>query len=364
MKLDKQSVLQVLSRVLHPEKKADIVSSGMVGEILFGTDTLTVHLMLQRPNDPFTNAIKRNSENMLRDHYGKGITVEIVVHQPDKQEKQGYKALEKIRKIISVSSGKGRVGKSTIAVNLAVAVARTGAKVGILDADLYGPSAPKMFGAEEFKPEVSEEDHLQLFHPLEKYGVKVLSIGFFVDPTNPLMWRGPMATSALKQLIHQTKWDELDYLFIDMPPGTGDIHISLVQEMAITGAVIVSTPQQVALADVVKGIGMFTAEKVNVPVLGIIENMSWFTPEELPGNKYYIFGKEGCKKLAEQFKIPLLGQIPVVQSISESGDSGKPAALDPSTIQGKAFSDLATALITEISKRNSSLPPTQKVEMK
>ncbi len=246
-----------------------------------------------------------------------------------------------IKNIIAVASGKGGVGKSTIAVNLAVAVAKTGASVGLVDADVYGPSLPKMFDLEGERPQIKREGEKEIIVPIEKHGVKVVSIGFFVRPEDALVWRGPMATSALKQILTQTEWGELDYLFIDMPPGTGDIHLTLVQETAVTGVVIVSTPQEVALADAVKGIAMFTGEKINVPVLGLVENMAWFTPAELPENKYYIFGNDGVKNLAEKMNIDLLGQIPLVQGIREDGDSGRPSALDENHPAGKPFEELA-----------------------
>jgi ATP-binding protein involved in chromosome partitioning len=268
-----------------------------------------------------------------------------------------------VENIIAIASGKGGVGKSTIAVNLAVALAKTGASVGLLDADVYGPSLPKMFGLEGLRPEIRQEGNRELMVPIEKYGVKALSLGFFVNPEDALVWRGPMATNALKQLITLGDWGELDYLLIDLPPGTGDIHLTMVQEVAVTGAVIVSTPQQVALADVIKGIAMFTGEKINVPVLGLVENMSWFTPAELPENKYYIFGKEGCKNLAKSLGIELLAQIPLVQSICENGDSGKPSVLDDNDPAGKAFAGLASNLIAKIDQRNREKDPTRKVEI-
>jgi len=264
---------------------------------------------------------------------------------------------------VAVASGKGGVGKSTIAANLAVALAMTGSRVGLIDADVYGPSIPKMFNEEEKKPAARTEEGTEWIIPIEKYGVKLLSVGFFVRPEDAVIWRGPMATSALKQLISQGDWGELDYLLIDLPPGTGDVHLTMVQEVPVTGVVIVSTPQDVALADVVKGINMFAGDKINVPLLGIIENMSWFTPDELPDNRYYIFGKEGCRKLSEKTGIPLLGEIPIVQGIRESGDTGEPVALFPDRPSGKAFHDLAEAVRKAVDTRNSKLQPTRKVEI-
>jgi ATP-binding protein involved in chromosome partitioning len=268
-----------------------------------------------------------------------------------------------VKNIVAVASGKGGVGKSTVAANLSVALAQKGLKVGLIDADVYGPSIPKMFHVEDQRPSARSEDGTEWIIPIEKYGVKLLSVGFFIKTEDAVMWRGPMATSALKQLISQGDWGELDYLLIDLPPGTGDVHLTMVQEVPVTGVVIVSTPQDVALVDVVKGINMFTGDKINVPVLGIIENMSWFTPAELPGNKYYIFGKHGCRELSEKMGIPLLGEIPIVQGIRESGDAGEPVAMHPDQASGKTFHDLAEAVIRAVETRNSEIDPTKKVEI-
>jgi ATP-binding protein involved in chromosome partitioning len=268
-----------------------------------------------------------------------------------------------VKNIIAVFSGKGGVGKSTVSSNLAIALASMGYKVGLLDADIHGPSIPKMFGVENERPFVEEIDGRQLMQPIEKYGVKLLSIGFFVDPANALVWRGSMASNALKQLIADTVWGELDFFIMDLPPGTGDIHLTLVQTMGITGAIAVTTPQDVALADARKGINMFTGEKVNVPVLGIIENMSWFTPAELPENKYYIFGKDGGKRLSEELNVPLLGQIPLVQSIREGGDGGEPVAVNEDSITSIAFSNLAVKVVERVDDRNENRAATEKVEI-
>ena len=272
------------------------------------------------------------------------------------------KLLPQVKNIIAVSSGKGGVGKSTVSANLAVALARLGYKVGLLDADIFGPSMPKMFDVEDERPYAERVDGRDLIIPVEKYGVKLLSIGFFVNPDSAVVWRGGMASNALKQLITDADWGDLDYFVLDLPPGTSDIHLTLIQTLAITGAIVVSTPQQVALADARKGIDMFTNDKVNVPVLGLVENMAWFTPAELPENRYYIFGKEGAKRLAEELHVPLLGQIPIVQSICEGGDEGRPVALDESTVTGMAFSDLARMVVDAVSRRNETLPPTHIVE--
>jgi ATP-binding protein involved in chromosome partitioning len=270
--------------------------------------------------------------------------------------------LPKVKNIIAIASGKGGVGKSTVAANLAVALAKKGAKVGLIDADIYGPSQHIMFGAEGERLFVNERDGKQFMIPIDKFGVKVLSIGMLVDPDKAIPWRGPMASKALKQLFSDAEWDELDYMLIDLPPGTGDIHLTLVSAVPVTGAVIVSTPQHVALADAKKGINMFQLESVNVPVLGLIENMSYFTPEELPQNKYYIFGKEGCKKLAEKMEVPFLGEIPLVQSIREGGDTGIPVALDDDTLVSKAFEEVADNVIRQISIRNATKPVTSRVQ--
>ena len=284
--------------------------------------------------------------------------IQVLVPEPPPQRE----VLPRVKHIIAVASGKGGVGKSTVAVNLAVALAKSGSSVGLIDADVYGPSIPKMFDVEGDRPSARSEDGVEWILPIEKYGVKLLSVGFFVKPEDAVVWRGPMATSALKQLISQGDWGELDYLLIDLPPGTGDVHLTMVQEVPVTGVVIVSTPQEVALADVIKGINMFTGDKIKVPVLGLVENMAWFTPEELPDNKYYIFGQEGCKKLAEKMGIPLLGQIPIVQGIRESGDSGKPVALTENP-SGEAFRLLSEEVKKAVDKRMAELEPTQKVEI-
>ena len=268
-----------------------------------------------------------------------------------------------VKNIIAVSSGKGGVGKSTVSANLAIALARLGYKVGLLDTDIFGPSMPKMFNVESERPYAIKKDGRDLIVPIEQYGVKLLSIGFFVSPTTATLWRGGMATSALKQLIADADWGELDFFILDTPPGTSDIHLTLLQTLPITGAVIVSTPQQVALADARKGIDMYRNEKVNVPILGLIENMSWFTPAELPENRYYIFGKEGCKQLAEEMQVPLLAQIPLVQSICDNGDVGTPAALSSETATGLAFINLAQAVVTVVNRRNKEQPKTQIVGM-
>lgn len=363
----KDQILNVLSKVVHPDKGKDIVSLGMVSQVESGKEGINITLTPEKSNDPFINSIRSTIVRSLKDAFGPDVVINEIKVEPKvivgkKQEKR-REVLDGVTNIIAVSSGKGGVGKSTIAVNLAISLARKGFSVGLLDADVFGPSVPKMFNEEKYRPEVKRENDIDIIVPLTKYGVKVLSTGFFVDPADAVIWRGPMASSFLKQLITQGEWGELDYLLVDLPPGTSDIHLTLVQEVPVTGAIVVSTPQDVALADAVKGISMFRSEKINVPVLGLVENMSWFTPAELPTNKYYIFGKEGCKKLAEKMDVPLLGQIPLVQSICEGSDTGQPVALNDS-ITGQAFMDLAEQLIASVDRRNSEHRPTIKLEVK
>ncbi len=363
MDISSNQVTELLRNVNHPSSGNDIVSTGIMKGVNIENDNINITLSFPKANDPFANSIKKAILKTIELKLGNTFKVNISEQFAARKLSAEFSSLENVKNIIAIASGKGGVGKSTIAVNLAVAIAHTGAKVALLDADVYGPSVPKMFGAEGFKPQMVEIDKREQIMPLEKYGIKTQSIGFFFDPNDALIWRGPMATNALKQIITQTCWGELDYLLIDLPPGTGDIHLTMVQELPITGAVIVSTPQNVALADVVKGISMFKSDKINVPVLGLVENMAWFTPKELPDNKYFIFGKEGCKRLAHELNIPLLGQIPIVEGICEDGDKGNPTAINPFTVEGKAFANLAEKVLIEVEKRNASLPPTQKVEI-
>lgn len=369
MSYSKKQILDALRNVKHPETAQDIVSMGMVDDIWIENNKAGFTLSFKKPTDPFINSMKKVCIQILEQHLGKELDFKgnIKVKTPElksKGQKQEAESLKDVKNIIAVASGKGGVGKSTVATNLAISIAKTGAKVGLIDADIYGPSIPKMFNVENQRPLVRKEDDVDIITPVDNFGVKVLSIGFFVNPEDALVWRGAMATSALKQLIHQADWGELDYLVIDLPPGTSDIHLTLVQETSVTGAVIVSTPQDVALADALKGIRMFTGKHINVPILGLVENMSWFTPEELPDNKYYIFGKDGCKNLAEKENIPLLGQIPIVQSIREGGDYGNPASLEEGTIVEKAFKELSAAVIKAVEERNANLEPTKRVEIK
>ena len=362
----KDQILKALTGVIHPEKKKDIVSLGMITEIDSGEKGITITLTPEKSNDPFISTIKSTIVRIIKDVLGpEAIINEIRVHprvMVGKQQQKHPDVLFGVSNIIAVASGKGGVGKTTIAVNLAISLARLGYKVGLLDADIFGPSVPKMFNEEKFRPEVTRDEHGDHIVPLTKFGVKVLSTGFFVDPAEAVIWRGPMASNFLKQLITQGEWGQLDYLLVDLPPGTSDIHLTLVQEVPVTGAIIISTPQDVALADAIKGISMFRSNKIDVPVLGLVENMSWFTPAELPGNKYYIFGKDGCRKLAEKMNVPLLGQIPLVQSICEGSDNGQPVALGDS-VTGNAFMALAEELVKRISERNKEQKPTVKLEI-
>ena len=357
-------IMDALATVKYPGTKKNLVESGMVADQP-AIDGMKVKVVLEFPRDtdPFMNSTVKAAEAAIHYHVGKDVEVEIVTEFKSKPRPEAGKMLPGVKNIIAVSSGKGGVGKSTVSVNLAIALARLGYSVGLLDADIFGPSVPKMFDVEDARPYAVHVDGRDLIEPIEKYGVKVLSIGFFVSPETATLWRGGMASNALKQLIGDANWGELDYLVLDTPPGTSDIHLTLLQTLAITGAVIVSTPQQVALADARKGVDMYQNEKVNVPILGMVENMAWFTPAELPENKYYIFGKDGCKQLAQELNVPLLAQIPLVQGICDSGDRGEPAALGD-TMTGMAFLNLAQAVVTVVNRRNREQAPTKIVGVK
>ncbi|MFI3314795.1 MAG: Mrp/NBP35 family ATP-binding protein [Rikenellaceae bacterium] len=339
--ISEKDILELLDSVVHPEFDKSIVQLQMVEALVVGEDKISFTLKTQKIRDPFVSSIKKVCELKIADiHPQYSGKVLIIVREPSKKDKPAKPVSKQIttenspiKNIIVVSSAKGGVGKSTVTSNLAVMLAKSGKKVGLIDADIYGPSQPKMFGLEGYLPSAESIDGVDTIIPAEKYGVKLMSIGFFIKPDDALVWRGPMATSALKQMIHQTKWGELDYLLIDLPPGTGDVHLTLIAELKVTGAIIVSTPQNVALADVLRGISMFKSENVNIPIVGIVENMAWFTPKELPENKYYIFGKDGAKKLAEEQNIALIGQIPISESICEAGDSGVPESLNNEIIE-------------------------------
>lgn len=365
MTLYPKLIMDALATVTYPGTKKNLVESGMVADTpSINGMKVKVILLFPRETDPFLKSTVKAAEAAIHYHVSKEVEVEIAIETKSKPRPEVGKMLPQVKNIIAVSSGKGGVGKSTVAANLAIALARLGYKVGLLDTDIFGPSVPKMFDVEEEKPYAVEVEGRQLIQPIEKYGVKLLSIGFFVNPDTATLWRGGMASNALKQLIGDANWGELDYFILDTPPGTSDIHLTLLQTLAITGAVIVSTPQKVALADARKGIDMYQNDKVKVPILGLVENMAWFTPAELPQNKYFIFGKEGCKNLASEMNLPLLAQIPVVESICESGDVGTPAALNTETMTGLAFINLAQAVVTVVNRRNKEQAPTNIVKVK
>jgi ATP-binding protein involved in chromosome partitioning len=346
--MQKEEIQRVLATIVHPAEQQDIVTLGLVEEISADADRLRLVLNFPKARDPFMGSIRKGVQSALEaafPSYTGKITIQVKEAAPRKVDKpERATATGGIRQVIAVSSAKGGVGKSTVTANLAVALSRMGYRVGIIDADIYGPSMPKMFGVEAYQPLAEVVDGKELILPAEAQGVKLMSIGFFIRPDDALVWRGAMATNALRQLIHQTAWGELDFLLIDMPPGTGDVQLTIVHELSVTGAIIVSTPQPVALADVVRGIKMYRTEGIGVPILGLVENMAWFTPAELPDHKYYIFGRDGVKTLAEKEGLPLLGQIPLVQSVRESGDAGRPVAATDS-LTGLAFARLAERVI-------------------
>ncbi len=353
--MKENEIMKWLFEVQHPAKgDRNVVELGMVEKVESEGNKVTVTLGFSKHRDPLAEYLIGSAKAAVIRNAPEGTEVEVktIIKDEAAPKKKpgldlGLEELSGVRHIVGIASGKGGVGKSTVAVNLAVALARQGYKVGLADADVYGPSVPKMTGTEELMPDAFQEGDKEVIMPIEKYGVKWMSIGYFAKPEQALIWRGPMACNALKQMILQVRWGELDFLLIDMPPGTGDIHISLVHDIPMEGALIVSTPQAVALADVEKGVNMFRNESVNKPIFGLVENMAWFTPEELPDNRYYIFGKGGGLKMAEKYGMPLLGQIPIVQSIREGGDSGEPAALTGRP-DGQAFLQLAEMLVSAI----------------
>ena len=357
-------ILDALRHVRYPGTGEDLVTAGMVEDDLrIDGMNVSFSLIFDKPNSPFLKSVVKAAEKAIHTYVSPEVIVAITAKVPEAKPRQEEPILPQVKNTLAIFSGKGGVGKSTVSANLAIALAQAGYKVGLLDADIFGPSQPKMFGCEDARPILEEVGDRELITPIERYGVRLLSIGFFVNPESPVLWRGSMASNALKQLISETHWGELDYLLIDMPPGTSDIHLTLVQTLGLTGAVIVTTPQQVALADAIKGIGMFTDEQVQVPILGLIENMAWFTPAELPQNKYYIFGRDGGRELAEELDIPLLGQIPLIQSVCEAGDAGAPAALEQESLLGIYFRTLATNIVEQVDRRNAEQAPTQRVEI-
>lgn len=364
MTLYPKLITEALATVMYPGTKKNLIESDMLADDI-RIDGMKVEftLIFPRETDPFLRSTLKAAEATIHFHVRKEVEVNIKTEFKTAPRPEVDKLLPQVKNIIAVSSGKGGVGKSTISSNLAIALAQLGYKVGLLDADIFGPSMPKMFGVENERVYAIEKEGRQLIVPIEKYGVKLLSVGFFVNPQTATLWRGSMASNALKQLIADADWGELDYFILDTPPGTSDIHLTLLQTLAITGAVIVSTPQKVALADARKGIDMYQNDKVNVPILGLVENMAWFTPAELPENKYFIFGKDGCKNLADEMKLPLLAQIPIVQSICENGDGGEPSAVHTDTMTGQAFINLAQAVVTVTNRRNKEQQPTKVVRV-
>ncbi len=362
MKIHSSHILTALSTVHDPDLKKDLVTLNMIKDIAVAENKISFTVVLTTPACPLKEKIRQDCVEAVRKVVGTEVEIDIRMTSSVTTLRDNAPLLPGVKNIIAIASGKGGVGKSTITTNLAVALAQSGAKVGLIDADISGPSIPVMFNCEREQPEIKVVNGKNVIVPLQQYGVKLISIGFLAPPESAVVWRGPMASSALKQFISDTDWGELDYLLIDMPPGTSDIHLTLVQTVPVTGAVIVTTPQKVALADAMKGLAMFKQPQINVPVLGVVENMAYFTPEELPENKYFIFGKDGGKNLAEKFGVPLLGQIPLVQSIRESGDSGLPEVMKEG-VMAVVFKDLAENLARQVAIRNATFTSTRKVEM-
>jgi len=366
MKLDRKEILSALETITIAGEGKNMVESGAVKNVLTFGNEVVVDLLISTPAMHIKKRAEDDIKKLIHEKFSPDavVKVNIKVEAPanNPNEIKG-KAIPGISNIIAVASGKGGVGKSTVTANLAVTLAKMGFKVGVLDADIYGPSMPIMFDVENEKPISIEVDGKSKMKPIESYEIKLLSIGFFTSPSQAVIWRGPMAAKALNQMIFDADWGQLDFMLIDLPPGTGDIHLSIMQSLPITGAVVVSTPQAVALADAKKGVSMFMSDSINVPVLGIIENMAYFTPEELPNNKYYIFGKEGAKNLAEDLQVPFLGEVPLVQSIREAGDYGRPAALQTASVIEKVFEEITRNVVQETVNRNESLPPTEAIKI-
>ncbi len=367
MKIQKSDILKALGQVKSTRGKGSLVEEGDVQNVQIFGDEVMVDVLCYNPTLQAKKKLEVEILKAIHDHaYEKAkIKVSIVVPEAAKETSNQIRveAIPGVKNIVAIASGKGGVGKSTMTANIAVGLAKMGFSVGLVDADIYGPSMPIMFDVAHEKPSTIDVDGVSKMNPVESYGVKLLSIGFFAGVDQAVVWRGPMATKALNQLIRDSHWGELDFLLIDLPPGTGDIHLSLVQAVPVTGALIVSTPQPIALADAKKGVGMFKMDSINVPVLGIVENMAYFTPEELPNNKYYIFGKEGAKNLSEELNVPFLGEVPIVQSIREAGDVGRPAIMQEDTPSAKAFTDVTRRMVEELVKRNDEMPPTEVVRI-
>ena len=351
MEFTKEQVLQALGNVEEPDLKKDLVTLNMIQDVSIDGNKLSFSVVLTTPACPLKALIENACRNAIAHFIRKDI--EVTVNMTSRVTTQRNTGVPGVKNIIAVASGKGGVGKSTVSVNLALALSKTGAKVGLIDADIYGPSIPIMFGLEGQRPKASQADGKTRIEPIEKYGIKLLSIGFFTDPNQPVPWRGPLVSTAVKQLFNDADWGELDYLVVDLPPGTGDIHITVTQSFPVTGAVIVTTPQNVALADAKKGVGMFLMPAINVPIMGVVENMAYFTPAELPDNKYYIFGRGGGQRLAQQLEVPFLGEIPLVKDISDSGDAGRPTVLDDNGVMTTAFMEMARRVAQQVSICNA-----------
>lgn len=365
MKLDRKEILKALETITIAGEGKNMVESGAVKNVITFGDEVVVDLVIATPAMHIKKRAEDDIKKLVHEKFSPDakVKVNIKVETPEKTNEIKGKAIPGIKNIIAVASGKGGVGKSTVTANLAVTLAKMGFSVGVLDADIYGPSMPIMFDVESEKPISIDIDGKSKMKPIESYEVKLLSIGFFTAPSQAVIWRGPMAAKALNQMIFDADWGDLDFMLIDLPPGTGDIHLSIMQSLPITGAVVVSTPQNVALADAKKGVAMFMSDAINVPVLGIIENMAYFTPEELPNNKYYIFGQEGAKNLAEDLQVPFLGEVPLVQSIREAGDYGRPAALQTGSIIESVFEEITRNVVQETVNRNETLAPTEAVKI-
>ncbi len=363
MEITKEKIITALKEVQDPDLKQDLVTLGMIQDVIIDGNKVSFKVVLTTPACPLKEMIRRDCEQAIERHLGEEVELDIEMTSNVTTIRDNAPLLPEVKNIIAIASGKGGVGKSTVTANLAVALAKSGAKVGLIDADIFGPSMPTMFNCEHEQPSVTQVDGKNKIVPIEQYGIKLISIGFLSPAENAVVWRGPMASSALKQFIGDTVWGELDYLLIDLPPGTSDIHLTLVQTVPVTGAIVVTTPQKVATADAQRGIAMFRQPQINVPILGLVENMAYFTPEELPDNKYYIFGQNGGKELAEKFDVPFIGEIPIVQAIRESGDSGYPAAMKDG-VTADAFRTLGENVAQQVAIRNATMDKTKKVEMK
>jgi len=365
MKLDRKEILSALETITIAGEGKNMVESGAVKNVLIFGNEVTVDLLISTPAMHIKKRAEDDIKKLIHEKFSPDAEVKVNIKVETKENPNEIKgkSIPGISNIIAVASGKGGVGKSTVTANLAVTLVKMGFKVGILDADIYGPSMPIMFDVENEKPISVEIDGKSKMKPVESYEIKILSIGFFTAPSQAVIWRGPMASKALNQMIFDAAWGELDFMLIDLPPGTGDIHLSIMQSLPITGAVVVSTPQAVALADAKKGVSMFLSDAINVPVLGIIENMAYFTPEELPNNKYYIFGQEGAKNLALDLQVPFLGEVPIVQSIREAGDYGRPAALQTGSVIETVFEEITRNVVQETVKRNETLAPTEAIKI-